>query len=116
MAEALIAGLRASKSREKSISGRMFAVAAGHVEVTKMLCSAGANVHAMRDDGGDLWTCAFAQPNAEIIRCLIEHGLNPNQERKSGPALLLAFGLHKLKDILKLPLDNGADVHAAVPA
>jgi hypothetical protein len=30
--------------------------------------------------------------------------------------LLLAFGLEKPKDILKLLLDNGADVHATVPA
>ncbi len=95
----------------------MFAVAAGHVEVVRMLCTAGANVHAVRgDDGGDLWTCAFAKPNAEIIRCLIEHGLSPNQTRKSGPALLLTFGSQKPTDVLKLLLDNGADVHAPVPA
>jgi ankyrin repeat protein len=113
----LAAGADVEQSDEHGQTPLMFAVAAGHVELVKMLCAAGANVHAMRgDDGGDLWTCAFAKPNAEIIRCLIEHGLSPNQTRKSGPALLLAFGLEKAKDILKLLLDNGADVHAPVPA
>jgi ankyrin repeat protein len=95
----------------------MFAVAAGHLEVVRMLCAAGANVNAMRAaDGGDLWTCAFAKPEAEIIRCLIEHGLDPNQARKSGPALLLAFNLPRPTDILKLLLDNQADVYAPAPA
>jgi len=94
----------------------MLAVAAGHAEVVRMLCAAGANVHAMRDDGGDLWTCAFAKPSAEILGTLIEHGLSPNQPRKAAPALLLAFGLSKPKDILKLMLDHGADVQATVPA
>ena len=113
----LEAGADVEQSDEHGQTPLMLAVAAGHVELVKMLCAAGANVHATRgDDGGDLWTCAFAKPNAEIIRCLIEHGLSPNQTRKSGPALLLAFGLQKPKDILKLLLDNGADVHALVPA
>ncbi len=113
----LDAGADVEQSDEHGQTPLMFAVAAGHVELVRMLCAAGANVHATRgDDGGDLWTCAFAKPNAEIIGCLIEHGLNPNQTRKSGPALLLAFGLEKPKDILKLLLDNGADVHAPVPA
>ena len=113
----LEAGADVEQSDEHGQTPLMFAVAAGHVEVVRMLCAAGANVHATRgDDGGDLWTCAFAKPNAEIISCLIEHGLSPNQTRKSGPALLLAFGLAKPKDILKLLLDNGADVHAPVPA
>ncbi len=94
----------------------MLAVAAGHVEVVKMLCAAGANVHATRNDGGDLWTCAFAKPKLEIIGTLIEHGLSPNQPRKTAPALLLAFGVGKPKEILKLMLDNGADVQATVPA
>jgi hypothetical protein len=104
------------QSDEHGQTPLMLAVAAGHVKVVRMLCAAGANVHAMRGDEGDLWTCAFAKPNVEILRCLIEHGLSPNQTRKSGPALLLAFGLEKPKDILKLLLDNGADVHATVPA
>ena len=95
----------------------MLAVAAGHTELVKVLCAAGANVHAVRgDDGGDLWNCALAKPKAEIISCLIDSGLDPNQKRASGPALLLTFGLGKPKDALKLLLDNGADVRALVPA
>ena len=86
------------------------------MEVVKALCAAGADVHATRSDGGDLWTCAFAKPKVEIIGTLIEHGLRPDQSRKPAPALLLAFGLHKPKEILKLMLDNGADVQATVPA
>ena len=113
----LDAGADVEQSDEHGQTPLMFAVAAGHVELVKILCAAGANVHATRDvDGGDLWTCAFAKPNAEIVRCLIEHGLSPNQTRKSGPALLLAFGSQKPTDILQLLLDNGADVHAQVPA
>ncbi len=113
----LEAGADVEQSDEHGQTPLMFAVAAGHVEVVRMLCAAGANVHATRgEDGGDLWSCAFAKPNAEIILCLIEHGLSPDQPRKSGPALLLAFGLPKPKDILQLLLDHGADVHAAVPA
>ena len=42
--------------------------------------------------------------------------LAPTKRENPAPALLLAFGLHKPKDILKLLLDNGADVHALVPA
>jgi len=113
----LEAGADVEQSDEHGQTPLMLAVAAGHVELVKMLCAAGANVHATRgDDGSDLWTCAFAKPNAQIIRCLIEHGLSPNQTRKSGPALLLAFGLQKPTDTLKLLLDNGADAHAPVPA
>jgi ankyrin repeat protein len=113
----LEAGNDVEESDEHGQTPLMVAVAAGHVEVVRMLGAAGANVHATRgDDGGDLWSCAFAKPDAEIIRCLIEYGLSPIQTRKSGPALLLAFGLPKPTDILKLLLDNGADVHAAVPA
>ena len=113
----LEAGADIEQSDEQGQTPLMFAVAAGHVELVRMLCAASANVHATRgDDGGDLWTAAFAKPNAEIIGCLIEHGLNPNQARKSGPVLLLTFGLDKPKDILKLLLDNGADVQAPVPA
>ncbi len=112
----LEAGADLEQSDEHGQTPLMFAVAAGHVELVKMLCAAGANVHATRgDDGGDLWTCAFAKPDTDVIRCLIEHGLSPNQTRKSGPALLLTFRLEKPKDILKLLLDNGADVHAPVP-
>jgi ankyrin repeat protein len=104
------------QSDEHGQTPLMLAVAAGHAEVVRMLCAAGANVHAVRgDDGGDLWTCAFAKPDAEIIRCLIEYGLSPAHPRKSGSALLLTFGLHKPTDILKLLLDNGADVRAEVP-
>ena len=88
----------------------MCAIAAGHLEVVKMLCAAGASLAA------DLWTSAFAKPDTEMIRFLIEQGLDPNRKRESGPALLLAFGLHKPTEILKLLLDNGADVHALVPA
>jgi ankyrin repeat protein len=112
----LEAGADVEESDEHGQTPLMFAVAAGHVEVVRMLCAAGANVHATRgDDGRDLWTFAFAKPDADIIRCLIEHGLSPNQTRKSGPALLLTLGLHKPKGILKLLLDDGADVHATVP-
>lgn len=112
----LESGADIEQSDEHGETPLMLAVAAGHVEVVRMLCEAGANVHATRGDGGDLWTCAFAKPSVEILRCLIEHGLSPNQPRKTAPALLLAFGLHKPKDILKLMLDNGADVHAQVSA
>jgi len=112
----LEAGANVEQSDEHGQTPLMFAVAAGHVELVRTLCAAGAILHASReDDGGDLWNCAFAKPNAEIIGCLIEHGLSPNQTRKSGPALLLTFGLQKPKDMLKLLLDNGADVHAPVP-
>jgi uncharacterized protein len=112
----LEAGADVEESDEHGQTPLMFAVTAGHVELVKMLCAAGANVHAVRgEDGGDLWTCAFARPDAEIMRCLIEHGLSPDQTRKSGPALLLTFGLHRPAEILKLLLDNGADVHASVP-
>jgi ankyrin repeat protein len=113
----LQAGADVEQRDECAQTPLMLAVAAGHVELVKVLCTAGADVHATRgDDGGDLWTCAFAKPDAEIIRCLIEHGLSPKQTRKSGSALLLAFGLEKPQDILKLLLDNGADIHAQVPA
>ena len=112
----LDAGADLEQSDEHGQTPLMFAVAAGHVELVRMLCAAGANVHATRsDDGGDLWTCAFAKPDVEILRCLIEHGLSPNQTRKAGPVLLLTFRLEKPKEILKLLLDNGADVHAPVP-
>jgi ankyrin repeat protein len=112
----LEAGADVEQSDEHGQTPLMLAVTAGHVEVVRMLCAAGANVHATRNDGGDLWTSAFAKPNAEIIGTLIEHGLTPNQPRKTAPALLLTFGLQKPKEILKLLLDNGADVHALVPA
>jgi len=113
----LDAGADVEQGDEHGQTPLMFAVAAGHVEVVKMLCAAGANVHATRAaDGGDLWSCAIAKPDAEIVRCLLEHGLDPNQTRKSGPALLLAFALPKPAEILKLLLDNGADVHAPVPS
>ena len=113
----LEAGADVEQTDERGQTPLMLAVAAGHVEVVRMLCAAGANVHATRgDDGGDLWTCAFAKPDVEILRCLIEHGLSPNRTRISGPALLLTFRLETPNDILKLLLDNGADVHAVVPA
>ncbi len=112
----LEAGADREQRDEQGQTPLMLAAAAGHVEVVKMLCAAGANIHATRNDGGDLWTCAFAKPKAEIIGTLIEHGLSPNQPRKTAPALLLAFRLPKPKEILKLMLDNGADVHATVPA
>ena len=38
-----------SKRDEHGQTPLMFAVAAGHVEVVRMLCAAGANVHAMRE-------------------------------------------------------------------
>ena len=112
----LEAGADLEQGDDQGQTPLMFAVAAGHVEVVRMLCAAGANVLATRVDGGDLWTCAFAKPKAEIIGTLIEHGLSPNQPRKSVPALLLAFGVPKPKEILTLLLDHGADIHATLPA
>ena len=95
----LESGADREQSDELGQTPLMLAVAAGHVEVVKMLCAAGANVYATRNDGGDLWTCAFAKPKVEIIGTLIEHGLSPNQPRKTAPALLLAFGVGKPKEI-----------------
>ncbi len=64
--EALLeAGADLEQSDEHGQTPLMFAVAGGHVELVRMLCAAGANVQATRGDGGDLWTCAFAKPDAE---------------------------------------------------
>ncbi len=46
----LDAGADIEQSDEHGQTPLMFAVAAGHVEVVKMLCAAGANVHATRGE------------------------------------------------------------------
>jgi ankyrin repeat protein len=95
----------------------MIAAAAGQSDIVAFLCAKGADARATAgaDGRSDLWTFAFRYPKAEIIDCLLRHGLDPNRQVTSGvPPLVAALRVGD-KAIVRALLDHGADVHATVP-
>jgi len=95
----------------------MIATDAGQSEIVALLCANGADVRATAGPDGraDLWTFAFRCPKADVIDCLLRHGLDPDRQVASGvPPLVAALRVGD-KAIVRALLDNGANVHALVP-
>lgn len=82
-------------------------------DVVRVLLEAGASLES--DDDDSLLSAAVWQGHGQIVDLLLEHGVDPNEQRKnSPPALFWAVGFNK-SAIARRLLDAGADPNARMP-
>ncbi|MFY9719716.1 MAG: ankyrin repeat domain-containing protein [Candidatus Cybelea sp.] len=94
------------------------AAMAGEAAAVRMLCEAGADVNAGAGSY-DLWDYLLA-PNApvdaETVKTLIAHALDPNRPSESfGTPLVRATWKANAGTLVELLIAHGADAHAIVP-
>ncbi len=93
-------------------SALRFAIMFSHVEITKLLIEAGANIHTNVDDK-TLLELAVHQTNTEIVKFLIDAGIGVNiKNSHDSTALSYALGEWQCQDICKLLIEAGADIHS----
>jgi uncharacterized protein len=114
--ELLQQGAAVDETDKHGATALMLAARKGHAEIAQLLCEAGAEVGRSDAAGASLWDYALAfDARPEVVRCLIAHGLDPNQPDKSGmPPLIraVAFGGDDVTDVMRVLVDHGADAEA----
>ena len=91
-----------------------FACFFGYLDTARYLAEKGADIHvpASNGSGYNALTAAVTAGHTEIVRWLLERGLDPNYRYGPGYTPLLAAAANGHLDILKLLLSHGADPHA----
>lgn len=86
----------------------------GHLSTARYLAEQGANIHAAASNGTgyNALTAATTAGHTEIVKWLLERGLDPNYRYGPGFTPLLAAAANGHLEIAKLLLSRGADVHA----
>ncbi|HYA64667.1 MAG TPA: ankyrin repeat domain-containing protein [Candidatus Sulfotelmatobacter sp.] len=86
----------------------------GHLDTARYLYEQGADIHAIASNGTgyNALTAAVTAGHTEIVRWLLERGLDPNYRYGPGYTPLLAAAANGHLDIVKLLLSHGADPHA----
>jgi ankyrin repeat protein len=114
--ELLRRGAAVDETDKNGATALMLAARKGEAEVVQVLCEAGADVGRADAAGRNLWEYALAfDARSEVVRSLIEHGLDPNQPDMSGmPPLIraVAFGGDNVTEVLRVLLESGADAEA----
>jgi uncharacterized protein len=114
--ELLQQGAAVDQTDKNGATALMLAASKGHADIVQLLCEAGAEVGRSDAAGRNLWDYALAfDARPEVVRCLIEHGLDPNQSDMSGmPPLIraVAFGGDNVTEVMRVLLENGANVEA----
>jgi len=94
----------------------LFALACffGHRETAQYLAEKGANIHAIASNGTgyNALTASVAAGRTEIVKWLLERGLDPNYRYGQGYSALLTAAANGHLDIVQLLLSHGADPRA----
>jgi uncharacterized protein len=111
--ELLQQGAAVDQTDKNGATALMLAASKGHADIVQALCEAGAEVGRADAAGRNLWDYALAfDARPEVVRCLLAHGLDPNQPDMAGmPPLIrtVAFGGDNVTEVLRVLLENGAD-------
>lgn len=106
-------------SLAKSLSPDGFPVVAlaavfGHLDIARYLADHGADVNAPATNGSgyNALTGAVASGHTEIVKWLLENGVNPNCRYGPGYSPLLTGAANGHLEIVKLLLAHGADPRA----
>ncbi|MCC7406702.1 MAG: ankyrin repeat domain-containing protein [Phycisphaeraceae bacterium] len=82
----------------------------GHVEIARMLLENGASVDLPAADGTALLMAAWGSHD-EMVKLLLQYRADPNIPSHSGETPLMAATFRGLKDIVRVLLEHGADIH-----
>jgi ankyrin repeat protein len=86
----------------------------GHLDTARYLAEKGADIHAAATNGTgyNALTAAVTAGHTEIVKWLLNRGLDPNYRYGPGYSPLLAAAANGHLEIVKLLLAHGADLHA----
>ena len=111
--------VEANPSASNSYSSDGFPVFAlacffGHLDTARYLADKGANVRAVATNGSgyNALTAAVTAGHTQIVKYLLQRGLDPNYKYGPGYTPLLAAAANGNLEILKLLLAHGADAAA----
>lgn len=111
--------VEANQAAANSISPDGFPVFAlacffGNLDTARYLADKGANIHAAATNGSgyNALTASVTAGHTEIVKYLLEQGLDPNYRYGPGYTPLLAAAANGHLEILKLLLAHGADAAA----
>jgi ankyrin repeat protein len=114
--ELLQQGAAVDQTDKDGATALMLAARKGDAAIVQLLCEAGAEVGRSDAAGRNLWDYALGfDARPEVVRCLIQHGLDPNRTDASGMPPLIrtaALGGDHGTDVMRVLLENGADLEA----
>ncbi len=111
--ELLAGGVPADTQDERGQSALYLAAAFGHLDATKTLLDAGADLRAAHaPDGGSALQSAVFGERSELVRLLIERGADVNAPDEDGFTPLMAAAYTGTVECARLLLDAGADTNA----
>jgi len=111
--ELLAAGVPVETCDERGHTALYQAAARGHVEATRALLEAGADARAARDeDGGGVLQASVFCENPELVRLLLDQGLDVNEADSDGFTPLMAAAYQGDVATARLLVEAGADLHA----
>jgi ankyrin repeat protein len=114
--ELLQQGAAVDQTDKDGATALMLAARKGDADIVQLLCEAGAGVDRSDAAGKNLWDYALGfDARPEVVRCLIEHGLDPNQSDLSGMPPLIrtaALGGDHVTEVMRVLLESGANVEA----
>jgi uncharacterized protein len=94
----------------------LFALACffGHLETARFLTEKGADIHAAASNGTgyNALTASVTAGHTEIVKWLLDRGLDPNYRYGPGFTPLLSAAANGHLEIVTLLLSHGADLHA----
>ncbi len=104
-------------SNGDDINDKLISQAArGNVVTVRALIGEGADIHARRKTVGGIGRPALyyaaGSGNSEIVKLLVEHGANVNEQPEGEETALMVSTVHGYADIAKLLLAAGANVNA----
>ena len=101
VAELLARGADPNVGDDRMVTPLMHAVAAGHLEATRLLLGAGANADSLGAEGLTVLMRAASAGHADVVQALLEHGVDVDHGDAFGNTALLHaaggwLGLHWL--------------------
>ncbi|CUG13327.1 ankyrin repeat protein, putative, partial [Bodo saltans] len=107
----LRSGAPVDSSQADGCTGLWLASEQGHVDVVKLLCDHGANVHVAKQPG-DVTPLYIAAQNGHttVVTLLLQHGALPNAAKATGATPLYIAAQQNFSDIVSALLRAGAGV------